>query len=141
MDYKSIFYLASLGTALPLTLAVGRPLYKHGRIFLVDAFGGNEPLADSVNHLLLVGFYLINVGYVCLTIKSEDHPIAMSEMLEVLGTRVGYVLLVLGFMHFMNLFIFSRIRRRGMLRKEPPPVAPSRYVGDPQGGMPAARNA
>jgi len=127
--------------SLALTIWVARTLHKHGRIFLVDAFGGNEPLADSVNHLLLVGFYLINIGYVCLTIKSDSYPRSLSEVLEVLGTRIGYVLLVLGFMHFLNLYIFSRIRRRGMLRKEPPPVAPSRYMTEPPAGAAAAGRA
>ena len=38
-------------------------------MFLVDVFHGNESLADSVNHLLVVGFYLINFGYVSLALK------------------------------------------------------------------------
>jgi hypothetical protein len=48
-------YLIYLAISIALTVWVAKTLHKNGRIFLVDAFGGNEPLADSVNHLLVVG--------------------------------------------------------------------------------------
>lgn len=114
--------------SLMLTVWVGHTLHKHGRIFLVDAFGGNAPLADAVNHLLLVGFYLINVGYVTLALRLGAKPVAVTEAVEILSTKVGMVLVVLGVMHFFNLFVFSRMRKRGLLRYEPPPVLPTEYL-------------
>ncbi len=111
-DYLVATYVIYLVISLALTVWVARTLHKHGRIFLVDAFGGNADLADSVNHLLAVGFYLINVGYVALALRYGDHPKQLSELFETLGTRIGGVLLVLGSMHFFNLYVFSRIRRR-----------------------------
>jgi hypothetical protein len=126
--YAVTTHLAYLSISVVLTVWVARTLHKHGQIFLVEAFGGNERLADSVNRLLVVGFYLINVGYICLMVKHGGRPQMMSNVLEELGTRVGGVLLVLGGMHFMNLYVFSRIRRRATLHREPPPVRPSGYV-------------
>lgn len=52
-------YLAYLLISIGVTVWVARTLHRHGRIFLVDSFLGNEPLADSVNQLLVVGFYLM----------------------------------------------------------------------------------
>jgi hypothetical protein len=130
--YTVTTLVAYLAISVGLTVWVARTLHKHGRIFLVDAFSGNEALADSVNHLLVVGFYLINVGYVCMTVKWGEHPGTLTTALEELGTRVGLVLLVLGLMHFLNLFIFSRMRRRATLHRQPPPVAPSYYVQAPR---------
>ena len=121
-------YLSYLAISLPLTVWVARTLHKSGRIFLVDAFLGNEPLADSVNHLLVVGFYLINIGFVSFALKSDDKPENMQGVLEVLSTKVGTVLLVLGAMHFFNLFVFSRMRRRAMLQNVPPPIPPQGRV-------------
>ena len=89
--------------------------------FVVDAFHANEPLADSVNHLLVVGFYLINIGYVTLALKYGSQADNVREAIETLSTKVGMVLVVLGIMHFFNLFIFSRMRRR-VLHKTPPPL-------------------
>src|SRR5437667_5124765 len=95
-------YLLYLAISVALTIWVARTLHKNGRIFLVDAFLGNEALADSVNHLLVVGFYLINIGYVSLALKSGVKPLTLVEMIEFLSTKVGTVLLVLGGMHFFN---------------------------------------
>ena len=81
-------------------------------VFLVEAFHGNEPVADSVNHLLVVGFYLINVGYVTLALKYGDKPHSSQEAFEFLSTKVGLVLLILGLMHFFNVLSFAKIRRR-----------------------------
>ncbi|MDB6146942.1 MAG: hypothetical protein JWO45_606 [Spartobacteria bacterium] len=121
-------YLSYLALSLMLTVWVARTLHKNGRIFLVDSFGGNEALADSVNHLLVVGFYLINIGYVTLALKEANAPEDMRGVLELLSSKIGVVLLVLGGMHFFNLFVFSKMRRRAMLHRMPPPVPPQGYV-------------
>ena len=105
-------YLIYLALSIGITVGVARTLHKNGRLFLVEAFHGNELLADSVNHLLVVGFYLINIGYVTLRLKYGIKPSDLAESIEFLSTKVGLVLLVLGVMHFLNLYIFSRMRRR-----------------------------
>src|SRR5437870_10869487 len=104
-------YISYLSLSIVLTVWVARTLHKNGRIFLVDAFGGNEPLADSVNHLLVVGFYLINVGYVALALREDRTPGDLQGVLETLSSKLGVVLLVLGAMHFFNLLVFSKMRK------------------------------
>lgn len=115
-------YLGYLTISVCLTVWVAKTLHKNGRIFLVDSFLGNEPMADSVNHLLVVGFYLINVGYITLALKYGEKPGDLQGVLELLSTKVGVVLLVLGGMHFFNLLVFSRMRRRALLHAAPPPL-------------------
>ena len=110
-------HLAYLVISIALTVWVARTLHKNGRIFLVDCFHGNEGLADSVNHLLVVGFYLINVGFVTLALRFGVLAGDMKEALESLSTKVGLVLLVLGAMHFFNLAVFTSCRRRALYAK------------------------
>src|SRR5881397_3333060 len=105
-------YIAYLLISVALTVWVARTLHRHGRIFLVDSLLGNEALADSVNHLLVVGFYLINIGYVTLALRATETLNTLRSAIELVSDKVGLVLLVLGFMHFFNLFVFSRIRKR-----------------------------
>lgn len=124
--YTYIFYLVG---SIALTVWVAKTLHKNGRIFLVDAFHGNEPLADSINHLLVVGFYLINIGYVSLALKYGDKATDLQGVFEVLSSKLGLVLLILGVMHFFNLFVFSRMRRRALLHGAPPPLPPQMRVG------------
>jgi hypothetical protein len=121
-------YLAYLAISIALTIWVATTLHKNGRLFLVDAFHGNEALADSINHLLVVGFYLVNIGYVSLALKYGDKPETLQGVLEALSTKVGVVLLVLGAMHFFNLAIFSKMRRRALLHSAPPPLPPETRV-------------
>lgn len=112
MNYGVLNYLLYLAISIALTIWVGRTLYKNGRVFLVDAFTGNEKLADSVNHLLIVGFYLINFGYVSLRLRSDTRPEDALSLIEGLSVKIGVNLLVLGAMHFFNLFLFSRIKKK-----------------------------
>ena len=125
MNWIVTTYLAYLAISVALTVWVARALHKNGRIFLVDSFLGNEHLADSVNHLLVVGFYLINIGYVTLALKYGVAAANAQESLETLSTKVGLVLLVLGGMHFFNLYVFARMRRRAIATKNVPPLLPT----------------
>ena len=62
-------YLIYLALSIGLTVWVARTLHTNGRRFLLDTFQGDGELADSVNRLLVVGFYLINLGFVALALK------------------------------------------------------------------------
>jgi hypothetical protein len=112
MDIVVITYAVYVVMSVMLTIWVARTLHANGRIFLVDVFGGNESLADSVNHLLVVGFYLINLGFISLFLKLGYEVASARQGIEALSYKVGTVLIVLGAMHFFNLFVFTRIRHR-----------------------------
>jgi hypothetical protein len=114
-------YATYLLISIAVTIWVARTLHKNGRVFLVDAFHGNQPLADSVNHLLVVGFYLVNIGFVSLALKFGIRPTDGPEAMELLSVKLGRVLLILGAMHFFNLYIFARMRARAM-HPQPPPI-------------------
>jgi len=114
--------LVYLATSVAIALWVGWTLHRNGRVFLIEVYQGNKDLADSVNHLILVGFYLVSIGFVAVAIRIsagiglED----MSGAIQVVSTKVGLVLLVLGVTHFLNLMMFSRMRWR--VRLVPPPA-------------------
>ena len=120
-----VTYIVYVLISVNLTIWVARTLHKRGAIFLIDAFHGNQELAASVNHLLVVGFYLINIGFVALALKSNQQILTSRAAIEMLSDKLGWVMLILGGMHFFNLFVFSRIRSRGRQHvPPPPPVAP-----------------
>ena len=121
MDLRLIEYLFYLSASVVLTVWVGRTLHRNGRRFLVDVME-DESLADSVNRLLLVGFYLINLGFVGLYIRNGMKPMDTAGAVEETSDKVGTVTLVLGIMHLFNLYVFNKIRRRALLPTLPPPV-------------------
>lgn len=116
-------YLAYGSVAIGLTVWLARTLFRNGAIFLADVFPDREAFADALNRMLVVGFYMLNLGYAFMILKS---PIAASatEAGQVLIERLGVLLLSLGLIHFVNMLVFWKIRRRTMLETAPPPVAP-----------------
>src|SRR3712207_8466413 len=108
MDTTVVTYLLYLAISIGLTVWVARTLSHNGIVFLIDVFGGNAILANSVNHLLVVGFYLINLGFVSLALKLGYQVETARGSIEALAGKVGTVLLTLGAMHFFNLYVFSR---------------------------------
>lgn len=115
-------YLSYVLISLALTIWVARTLFRNGALFLVDVFDGDETMARAVNHLLVVGFLLVNLGFVAFALQvSGDVPDARAAI-EALSRKVGTVTLVVGAMHFGNLVVLHRMRRRAR-RHTPPAVA------------------
>jgi hypothetical protein len=117
MNYFILTYVIYLLVSIALTVWVAKVLFKNGRIFLVDIFHGNNELADSVNKLLVVGFYLVNIGYMSLALKEYGTIANMQVVVEVLSYKVGWIILILGGMHFLNLVIFFKLRNRAKREK------------------------
>lgn len=112
----AITYTLYVTITIALTIWVARTLHGNGRVFLIDAFHGNAEMADAVNKLLVVGFYLINVGFVALFLRFGDKPTDLVEGIEYIATKVGVVLLVLGAMHFFNMFNLAKMRGKAKRR-------------------------
>jgi hypothetical protein len=127
-DYTVLSYALYLLLSVTATVWVARTLHRNGRVFLVTAFHGDEKLADSVNHLLVVGFYLINIGWVTLALRTADAPGTVAGVFELLSYKLGIVLLVLGVMHFLNLYGFNKMRKDALYQQAPPPVEPDDTV-------------
>lgn len=124
MNAIILTYTIYLLITLPLTVWVAKTLHRNGRIFLVKCFREDEEMADSVNHLLVVGFYLVNIGFVALYLKMSQVVVTAQDVFEALAGKVGIVLLVLGAMHFLNIYLFTRTRKRRELEVAAPPIPP-----------------
>ena len=118
--YIVICYAVYLAITVSVTIWVAQTLHKSGRTFLVDAFHGNTELADSVNRLLVVGFYLINVGYVTLELSTSNPVLTARAAIELVSDKIGLVLVVLGIMHLGNIVALNRFRKRGQADLRPP---------------------
>ncbi|MFG2475223.1 hypothetical protein [Streptomyces fagopyri] len=134
MDLTVVAYVIYLLVSIALTVWVARTLSHNGRIFLSDVLHGNEKLAEAVNHLLVVGFYLVNLGFVALYLNGDDDIENARGVFEALSTKLGVVLLVLGVMHLGNVYVLNRIRRRGVMEREQlPPVGPTDWIAPSAG--------
>jgi hypothetical protein len=134
-DYAVLTYVLYATITVPITLYVARTLYRNGKHFLVDVFAGNASLADAVNHLLVVGFYLINLGFVSFFLTTDRKVDSPRAAIELLSTKVGTVAIVIGLMHFLNIVVFNKYRnhamaaaKRATITSTPVEYAPSGFI-------------
>ncbi len=101
----ALYLIASIG----MTIWVARVLSSSGENFLVRCFGQDVELARSTNRLLVIGFYLVNIGFICLRLKSPG--LVDAALIPAVGSSVGLSVLVLGGMHFFNMAMIARYGR------------------------------
>jgi hypothetical protein len=134
VDLTVVAYLLYLAVVVPLTIWVGRALKRHGEVFLVDVFTGDERLARSVNQLLVIGFYLLNFGFLSNFMASSAQVVTGRELMELLSSKVGGVALVIGVIHLMNVWSLNTFRRRAVQRHQS--AAAQAWVAPSSGGWP-----
>jgi hypothetical protein len=115
MSYILVLYSLYLVITVILTIWVASTLFRNGKIFLVDIFHGNKELAQAVNNLLLVGFYLVNLGYAVYTLRVGYNINDTRQLIEELSVKTGAIILILGGMHFFNMLVFFKLRRRALV--------------------------
>jgi hypothetical protein len=119
------FYLVYASVAVGLVAYLARTLRRNGAIFLVNAFDDDQ-LADSINKLLVIGFYLLNLGYAFLLYQLQTSYASITLAFNELVVNLGWLLLSLGVIHLLNMFVFWRIRthrERGYRRHIPRPIS------------------
>ena len=123
------FHLVYVGLAVPLTVWLALTLFRNGQLFLADVFPDRPELARALNHLLVTGFFMLNLGWALLLIREQVVTNA-GEGVRLLANRLGVLLLTLGTVHFLNLYVFERIRRGRRVEQEPP-TPPNWFVPQP----------
>jgi len=112
---NSVNFIVYLAFSIFITVYVSRTLSKNGLAFLVQGFKGNVELATSTNHLLVVGFYLVNLGFVLLRMQTNIVVDSLDRLIVYQAEGLGLVLLVLGFAHFFNMYVIHRISVSGIM--------------------------
>ena len=105
-------YLIYVVISIGLTFWVGRTLFVNGRRFLLDIFDQDAQLADSINKLLLIGFYLINLGYVLTNLVIRSTLSSLTDCFEMLSIKIGFIVVVLGLIHFLNIITLFILRSK-----------------------------
>ncbi len=117
-------YVGYLLLSIALTIAVGTALSRSGRVFLTEVLG-NQALAGAVNRLLIVGFYLLTLGFIALVMRPPGAITSAAQAAQVLSIKIGEVLLVLGAAHLAGVAVFRRFGRRVQAPAAPPGQAAS----------------
>ncbi|WP_179008744.1 hypothetical protein [Winogradskyella forsetii] len=98
-------------------LKVGWLFYKNGDVFLSHLFNQNKPLVTSINKLLLIGYYLLNIGYAILTIAYWEHLENAIDMINSLSITIGRIVILLAIMHYNNIVILKYVTKQKLLNQ------------------------
>lgn len=110
MNEMAWTYVAYLGITVGITIWVARTLQHYGVVVMTRGDSANSQdnpqasaLADAMSHLLVVGFYLVNLGVISFALKTSELVSNPQSAIELLSSKVGMILVVLGGMHFLIL--------------------------------------
>jgi hypothetical protein len=132
-----VTYVAYLAISVALTVFVGSALSRSGRVFLRDVFGDQTGPADAASRLIVVGFYLLTLGFITLTMRMSGEIGSARQAIQVLSVKIGEVLLVLGALYLANIGFLARIRRRTQVQAfQSGPAASRPGPGLPQPRLP-----
>lgn len=132
------FYLVYAFIAVGLVAFLAHTLSRNGRVFLEETFERPE-LAASVNQLLVIGFYLLNLGYALMVYQLHTSYGSLIDAFNHLVGRTALLLVSLGVIHLVNMWIFWRIRIRATAERRrvelppPTPQPPAPYAPVPAG--------
>jgi hypothetical protein len=112
-----VTYLAYLLISVGLTVLAGNVLSRSGRLFLAEALGGsdcaaNDRAAKGITSLIVVSFYLISLGVIVLNMRIPSDRVSAVHAIQLLATKVGLVLLVLGALYLFSVIALTKLRRR-----------------------------
>ena len=106
---NAITYLIYLTISGYITLSVGKTLNSNGLVFLTNHLDNNIRLATAINNLLLIGYYLINTGYILLVLNLNIHDEIdnLGAQIRFLSLNLGLVTLMLGAMHMIIFYVLA----------------------------------
>lgn len=106
INYNILAYIIYLPITFYITIFVGKICYQNGEVFILKLIQ-DEATAKAVNKLLLIGYYLLNLGFAALTLSNWSKIALWQELIEVLCTKLGQIILLLGIMHVNNILIIQ----------------------------------
>ena len=112
--YKILSYFIYFFLTIPVIVFVGWKCFNIGKIYLLDVLKDDE-ICNSVNKLLLIGYYLLNLGYIAISISSWGNVNSSSTMIEVVFTKISIILITISILHYINIATLYFLRKQIIL--------------------------
>lgn len=102
MTWNLIGYLIYGLITIYTILVIGKRLHRDGIFFVQKVFPEGET-GKIVNNLLLLGYYLVNIGYAFMTISSWQTISGLGALFGALAEHIGLIYLLLAVLHYNNI--------------------------------------
>ena len=108
MNLNIIGYVIYLLITTFIIINVGKICYRNGNIYVAQLIPKHEDLCQKTNQVLLIGYYLLNLGYCGMTIISWDKIISYSQLVEVISIKTATIICIIAILHYFNIYIITK---------------------------------
>lgn len=113
--FNIVSYIIFLAASSYITIDVGRRCYHEGKYYL-EYLIHDSNLCLTINRILLGCYYLINLGYIAISLTSWDRVESIEQVLTVTAIRIGNIMLILCVLHYINIFTLYILRKNLTLK-------------------------
>jgi hypothetical protein len=107
MDLNLIGYAIYLSVTAVIILRVGSICYRNGNVFVGELIPDHEDLCKRINQILLLGYYLLNIGYCSVTLVQWDTIETVPQLVETVAMKSAVIICIISVMHYLNIFIIT----------------------------------
>lgn len=107
MNLNIIGYTIFLLITTYIIIVVGKLCYRNGNIFVLELIPNHKELCHQINKILLIGYYLINIGYCAMTLVSWSAITNFTELVSIISSKTAVILGILAILHYLNIFILT----------------------------------
>lgn len=109
--FNIVSYLIFLSISSYITIEVGRRCYQAGKTYLKYLLH-DENLCLTINRILLGSYYLLNLGYITISLTTWERIESLEEIVRVTAVRIGNIVLILCGLHYMNIVTLYFLRKK-----------------------------
>ncbi|MBF03808.1 MAG: hypothetical protein CMP76_10980 [Flavobacterium sp.] len=108
MNLNIIGYLIYFSITCFIILKVGKVCYDNGNIYVSQLIPNHEALCQRINQMLLIGYYLLNIGYCAMTIISWQKIISFENLIEIIASKSAIIIITIALMHYLNIYLLTK---------------------------------
>jgi hypothetical protein len=108
MNLNILGYFIYLIITIIIILKVGKICYKNGNIYVLELIPNHTDLCHKINQILLLGYYLLNIGYCAMTLISWDKILSTHQLIEVIATKTAIIIFIISAMNYANIIILTK---------------------------------
>jgi hypothetical protein len=108
MNLNILGYFIYLSITIFIILKVGKICYKNGNIYVAELIPNHADLCQKINQVLLLGYYLLNIGYCAMTLISRQKIISSAQLIETIGTKTAIIVFIISVLHYLNIIILTK---------------------------------
>jgi hypothetical protein len=108
MNLNIIGYILYLIITIFIIIKVGKICYRNGNVFVAELIPDHEDLCQKINQVLLLGYYLLNIGYCAITLISWEKILSINQLIEVIAIKTAVIIFLISALHYMNIIILTK---------------------------------